>query len=58
MFLHTFIVTLKHLKSDTNSLFEGVTQLVPSLPVNGTICPFESSFANGSTVLNCEDMSV
>ena len=29
-------------------------QLVPSLPVNGTACSFESGSANGSYVLNGE----
>ena len=47
---------IRHACTDAHSPFvhptTGVSQLVPSLPVNGTVCPFESAFANRSNVLN------
>ena len=51
----TLTLTLTHLHLLPNSTpLLGVTQLVSSLPVNGTLCPSESGLANRTDVPNCK----
>ena len=51
MYIRTFIFSLSWDQLHYSPII-GVSQLVPSLPVNGSMCPFESAFANRSDVLN------